>query len=100
MPFLKYAEAFLIMKLKYLFESVDMGDEIIAVPVGDNASEIRGVIKLNKEGFEIFELLKYETTEAAIVDTLCAKYENRREQLTDYVHKIIHTFTEVGIIAE
>ena len=37
------------MKLKYTFEAVDMGDEIIFVPVGDKASEVHGVLKLSKK---------------------------------------------------
>lgn len=86
------------MKLKYEFEAMDMGDEIIAVPVGDNASELHGVIKLNKEGFEIFEMIKEGKSEEEIVAALTKKYDNDVQQLTENVRKTINTLQESGII--
>ncbi len=88
------------MKLKYSFETVDMGDEIIAVPVGDGAQKIHGILKLNKEGLELYELLKKETTEESIVETLAAKYENDRDSLISYVHNFIETLRNSGMIEE
>lgn len=77
------------MKLKYIFETVDMGDEFIAVPVGDNAEQIHGVLKLNKAGNEILSLLNNDTTEEQIVELLSEKYENNNKELTAYVNKFI-----------
>ena len=88
------------MKLKYDFESIDMGDEIIFVPVGDGARQVHGVLKLNAEGKEILDLLKEKTTEHDIINELSAKYENDRQTLVNYVRKIIHTLQEAGLIEE
>ena len=38
------------MRLKHFFETIDMGDEIIMVPVGASAQQVHGVIKLNESG--------------------------------------------------
>ena len=46
------------MKLKNTFESVDMGNEIIMVPVGKSAEQVQGVLKLNAEGLEIMNMLE------------------------------------------
>lgn len=86
------------MKLKYSFESVDMGDEIILVPVGEGANEVKGVIKLNKEGLEIVELLKNNITKDQIVKLLSAKYENDWHTLSGWVDKVIYSLTAAGLV--
>ena len=88
------------MKLKYTFEYVDMGDGIVAVPVGRDADRIHGVLKLNKEGREILNLLENEITEEKIVDTLALQYENTRDVLAGYVHKTIDVLRSDGLIDE
>ena len=88
----------IIMRLKYEFETVDLGDEVVAVPVGDNASEVQGVIKLNSPGADIFNLLKNETTEEAIIQTLTEKYDDEQETIARYVHKVLQSLCKNGII--
>ena len=88
------------MKLKCLFENVDMGDEIIAVPVGEGAGRIQGVLKLNREGREIVELLAEDTSEQEIVDRLSAKYDTDVQTLAGYVHNTISTLRAEGLIEE
>ena len=88
------------MKLKYTFEDVDMGDEIIAVPVGDAAQAIHGVLKMNKSGKEIISLLKDDTTEEKILEHLAAKYENSKEEMSANIKETIKTLREAGLIAD
>ena len=88
------------MKLKYTFESVDMGDEIISVPVGEGALKVQGVLKLNAEGREILDMLKADTTEKQIVDALEAKYENDRAMLVRYVGDALRSLRDAGLIEE
>lgn len=88
------------MKLKYNVETVDMGSEIVAVPVGQDAQQMRGVIKLNREGSEILTLMKEETTEEAIVGALAAKYENSRDELAAMVHRVVAGLRESGLLDE
>ena len=88
------------MKLKYTFDSVDMGEEIIAVPVGEGSIPVHGVLKLNKEGCEILDLLKTDTTEEQIVSALTAKYENERDQLAGYVHGVVETLQNANLLDE
>ena len=86
------------MKLKCSFEDVDMGEEIIAVPVGDQAEQIHGVIKMNKEGKIIFDLLKKNKTESQIVDELCCMFEDKKEVIEKYVYHIINRLMQDGIV--
>lgn len=77
------------MKLKYTLEIVNMGDELIAVPVGENASKLQGVVKVNKEGREILEMLNQDVTEEKIVTQLGQTYDNSPEELGVLVHNFI-----------
>lgn len=88
------------MKLFCDFELMDMGDEYVAVPIGDKASQVRGVVKLNKSGVEIFNLLKKETTEDDIINTIANKYDNDRTTISKYVHALIETLRKDGLIAD
>ena len=86
------------MKLKYVFDTVDMGDEIVLVPVGEGAEQIHGVIKLNKSGLEIMELLKNDITAEEIVDLLASKYQNNKQNLEKYVMDVIDVLKNNGLI--
>ena len=79
------------MRLCCSFEVVEMGNEIVAVPVGGKASKINGLLKLNKEGKEIFEMLIAGNSEAEIRERLFEKYENKseiEEILKDFLDKL------------
>lgn len=88
------------MRLKYNIEMVDMGDETIGVPIGEGAQEIHGVLKLNKEGLEIINLLNEKTDEESIVSYLLTKYENDRKTLEKYVRDTIKTLRKEGLVED
>lgn len=88
------------MKLKCTFDFVDMGDEIIAVPIGPNSDEIGGVFKLNKEGMEILKLLNDGLSREEVIDHLSSTYDNNRTELENYVDKTIGIFQQAGILIE
>ena len=88
------------MRLKYALEAVDMGDEIILVPVGNDADTVSGVLKVNKEAHEIVKLLEEKENESGIIDSLSSRYENDVETLSQYVHRIIETLRKSGLFEE
>lgn len=88
------------MKLKYTFDAVNMGDEIVSVPVGKGADELHGIVKMNKSGQEIMDFLKEDTSVEKIVDALSAKYENDREELISDVLHIVDELRKAGILDE
>ena len=85
------------MKLKYNFETVELDDRLVAVAVGDGASDFGGVIKLNDTAAEIFNMLKEETSEEAIVIELKERYGDDPE-IPSYVHEFISAFTAEGVL--
>lgn len=88
------------MKLKYTLEAVEMGEESVAVPVGDGAKQMHGVLRLNREGVEILSLLKEETTEEAIVRALAARYDNSPEELAAMVRRAVDALRVSGLLDE
>lgn len=81
-------------------EYVDMGDEIICVPVGVGANKIHGVIKLNSSAKEIVSLLAEVSSVERAVQMLALRYESDSDTLTNYVSDVIHTLKEIGLIEE
>ena len=66
-----------------------MGDEIVAVPVGENSANKNGILKLNPEGKEIFEMLMKGFSEEEIRNNLFEKYENKSE-----IEEILKSFLD------
>lgn len=88
------------MKLRYKFETVDMQDEIIAVAVGENAEKVKGVVKLNKSGLEIFNMLQNDTSIDAVVNVLAQEYDDEKQELYDYTNRFISILNSSGLIVE
>ena len=86
------------MKLKYRFEMMSLEDQMVAIPVGEEAGEFLGVVKLNETAAFIFNLLKDEITEETIIDALDKVYNVPREKLTNDVRRAINEFQEKGLL--
>ena len=87
------------MKAKYTFEIMEIDDQMMAVPVGEEADELHGILKLNQSAAAILELLKEETSEEEIVQKLLEKYESSEEDMRNYVHDYLAELEEAGILA-
>jgi hypothetical protein len=87
------------MKLKYTFDTMQLEDSIIAVPVNALNDGFRGVVKLNETAAAIFELLSRDITEDEIVEALLKEYDAPRETVSKAVHKCIIGFEEKGLLA-
>jgi len=86
------------MHLKYKFEMMELGDQFVAVPVGEGAEHLHGVIKLNETAALIFKLLEEETTEKAIIQKLLTEYDIPEEVVTKDLSNYIQTFQEKDIL--
>ena len=88
------------MKLKGTFEPVDMGDEIVMVPVGKTAGKVQGIVKLDPGGKEILDLLTAYDDEDEVVRELSKKYENDAKTLKAYVSKVAAVLRDNGLTEE
>jgi len=88
------------MKAKYVFEKMELNEEIVAVPVGQNADEFHAVLNLNEEAMRILELLQEETTEHDIIIQLLTEYDITEEKLKPLVHAYIDQLRQEGLLEE
>jgi len=86
------------MKNKYTFEKMELDGEIVAVPVGENVDEFRGVVKLNETSAFIFDLLKEEISMDEIVEALEKEYDAPRSIIAADVKKCLEEFEERGLL--
>ena len=82
-----------------MLETVDMGDDLIAVPVGEGADQISGVLRLNTEGLEILNLFIEEQTIETAIEILALKYDNK-DDLRQYVCKVVSVLQDANLIDE
>ena len=82
------------MKLKYEFIIRELGDRYVAVAVGENAEEFSALVKMNKSGKIMMEMLKEDTTEDKMVAQLMEKYE---EPKSSSVSRCRSLWTEFAI---
>ena len=71
----------------------------MAVPVGDDVT-FNGAVKMNRTAAAIFELLKEETTEEAIVEDLAQRFDAPREKIAGDVHRYLAAFRQKDLITE
>lgn len=86
------------MKLKdeFLVQTID--DTQYLVPVG--AEAFNGIVRGNKTAGAIVELLKKDTTEAAIVDAMCSRYDAPRAVIAADVAQILETLRGINALDE
>lgn len=79
------------MKLKCEFVVTEVGDEVIAVPVGAEAKDYRLVLKLNEESGKIVELLNHEITLQELITSLKEEYtieEKDISSISDFIAQL------------
>ena len=86
------------MKLKKDFATQVIDDTQFLVPLGGET--FRGIVRSNKTAAFIVDCLKEETTEAAIVDKMCAKYDAPRETIAADVKQTLDTLRGINALEE
>lgn len=88
------------MKLKCELVISNIADEIVAVPVGNNASEFHLVLKLNEESQKIITLLNEDTSVEKIINELKKEYSIDDDSLREYITEFINQLKEHNLIEE
>ena len=86
------------MKLKDSFITQDIDGMQFLVPVG--AEAFHGIVRSNATAAFIVDCLKEETTEDAIVDALCARFDAPRTEIAADVHVILDTLRGIHALEE
>lgn len=78
-----------------------LAEEYVAVPLGEAAKRITGVVRLNKTGKEIWDGLARGQTEEAIADALLEKYDGvDRETALGYIREIVAKLEQAGYLEQ
>ena len=86
------------MHLQYQYETMKVRDIVVAVPVGEGTENMKNVLRLNRTAAAIFDLLKEETNEEKIVESLMTRYDVSKETLEHDVHMYIEEFRKRNLI--
>ena len=87
------------MKLNENFLTQQIDDTQVMVATGD--SNFNGIIRSNQTAAEIVNYFTEDTTRDAVVDKMCAKYdEAARKDIEADVDMVIATLRKVGALDE
>ena len=63
------------MKIKEGFIKRQVGERVVVVPIGEAAKNFHGMINLNETGGELWDLLKENTDEDKLLESMLEIYE-------------------------
>lgn len=87
------------MKIKNGFVLEKVGEHWLAVAVGDLASSVNALIKLNSTGAFLWELIaKDDLTESEMVDRLLVEYDVDREIAERDIASFVATLAKGGLL--
>lgn len=85
-------------KLKNGFMIREIGNQIMAVPVGKQTSEIHGMIALSESAKLLWEVLQNGATVEELADVLMENYEVERSVAVADVEKFIKLLSAQGAL--
>ena len=84
------------MKLKKEFITYDTGSESLLVPTG--SAEFSGLVKGNRTLGAILDLLKEDTSEAAVIAAMRARFDAPEEIIAGDVRKALSELQKIGAL--
>ena len=86
------------MKLRTDFVTQDIDGVQFLIPLGGEA--FSGIVRSNETAAFLIDLLREETTEAALTDAMAAEYDAPRETLAADVARVLQTLRELNALEE
>ena len=87
------------MKLRYNFVVQQVADDYVAVAVGEDASNFGGLVRMNKTGAFLFELLKKDMTREELLAAMVEKYDADEEILQSNLDVFLEKLKEEKVLA-
>ena len=88
------------MKLIANIQMMELGSEYIAIPLGNYAEKIHGVIRLNETGKYIWDFLSEGLDETEIAKKLTSEYDIDEKSALEDVREVINKLKKEGLIVE
>ena len=88
------------MKLNRSFEIVQVADDWLAVPVGELARSLRGIVALSEGAAYLMQHAPEECSEEELVQMLLDEYDVDAEAARADVRGLVEKLRELGLIAD
>ncbi len=88
------------MKMKSNFEIVEVADEYLAVPVGEEAEFFHGIVAMSEAAAFLLNKMRQNRTEEELVTLLMDEYDTERWIADKDVNNMITTLLQIGLIEE
>ena len=86
------------MKLKNDFELINFVDEYMAVPIGKNTAEFKGVVVLNEAAFYLLSNMKENVNDTRLIELLIDQYDVDEATAESDVKQFISDMFEMGLL--
>ena len=86
------------MKMSDGFELVHIADEHMAVPVGEKADKVKGLVVLSPAASFLLENMKEDKTVDELVTLLTGEYNVDREKAHADIEEMVGSLRTVGLI--
>ncbi len=78
----------------------EIAGEVIAIPSGEAARDLSGLVSLNGSGRFLFELLQTEQTEKSLTEAILQNFETDEETALTDVREFLEILRENDILIE
>ncbi len=78
----------------------EIAGETIAIPTGESARNLSGLVALNESGKLLFELLQSEQTEDSLTEALLNEFDTDPETARKDVREFLEILRSGGILVE
>ena len=86
------------MKIKSNFEFVSIGDEVMLIPVGDEARRFRSLLVMNDETALIIRLLQTDQTTDTLLKAFLEGYDLDLEIARNELERLLRKLDDMGIL--
>lgn len=86
------------MIIKSDFEIVEVADECLAVPVGDEAVSFNGVVAMNEASAYLLKNAKKEFSKSDLVNMLLQEYDVEKDIAEADVDTFIKKLCDIGLV--
>lgn len=88
------------MRVKNDYMLKNVAGYYVVVPVGDGALNFNGIINLNESGATLWDAMKEDVTEEALVAALTAEYDVDEVRAAEDVKAFVKKMKEANLIDE
>lgn len=82
------------------FEIVEISGEYMAIPLGETARSIKGIVGLNDASAFLLRKMETHRTEQELVHMLCSEFNVDESTAQRDVHSFVDKMQSIGVILE